>query len=272
MSRTTIFHFFTFLVGASLLFTGMLGNASAAIVLPLLDVGDTYRIVFSTSNYQGGYTNSGSAPFDGYIRSGLADSLLALAPADQWRAIVSSSSGTARDHTVTQPGSDPLQFAGIFNTHGEIIATTYGDLWDGGIINPIAYDQTGVQHEKQVWTGTNLQGGISTNRYLGTSHSYYGYNYASNGHWINGGGSGPGINRSFYGISPVLTYSDPSQVVPEPSSIVIFSCLASCFVAWHWRRRKQEAPRAKPAARENLQTRARHAKLQTQDSSMGGTP
>ncbi len=239
MSRTTIFHFFTFLVGASLLFVGTQRDATAVVVLPQLDVGDTYRIVFSTSNYQGGYTNGrGSELFDGYVRSGLADSLLALAPADQWRAIVSSTSGAARDHTATQPGSDPLQFAGIFNTHGEMIATSYGDLWDGGIDNPIAYDQTGEWHEMRVWTGTNYQGGISPSRHLGSRLPYFGHNSVTNGSWISAGVHQPGVNYSIYGISPVLTYSDPSQVVPEPSSIVIFGCLTSCLIAWRWGRRR----------------------------------
>jgi hypothetical protein len=237
MSRTTISHLFSFLAGASLLLVGVQQDAFASVILPDLDDGDTYRIVFSTTNKQAAMSGDIST-YDGYIRASLSDVLLALAPADQWEVIATTSAVYARDHTETQPFTDPPQFAGIFNTGGEIVATSYQDFWDSGLSNPINYDQDGNAHETQVWTGTNYTGTTDVGRYLGVRLPYFGHNSHSNGYWINAGVNSANNIKSFYGISPVLTYSDPSHVVPEPSSVVVFGGLALCFIVGCRRHRK----------------------------------
>lgn len=69
-----------------------------------------------------------------------------------WIAVASVQGAPARGRfSVTAP---------LYNMNGELVATDGGDLWDGAIENPVAYDVNGSQvaDDVEVWTGTTVGG------------------------------------------------------------------------------------------------------------------
>lgn len=61
---------------------------------------------------------------------------------------------------VTSAASRITILHAIYNTFGQVIATSSSDLWDGTITNPILYDENGtvLGGGTRVWTGTQFNG------------------------------------------------------------------------------------------------------------------
>jgi len=98
-----------------------------------------------------------------------------LAQPNQYRAVLSDSATDARTHiTVNGP---------IYNVQDDLIATDASDLWDGELLKPVYYDETGVLQEVAVWTGTNTNG----SKQAATTFC---------GNWNLGTGTGPLIGFS----------------------------------------------------------------------------
>jgi len=53
----------------------------------------------------------------------------------EWRAIGSTKNDEARDNALVQ--------GPVYNTRGEMVAADSADIWDGSLLNPIRYTETG---------------------------------------------------------------------------------------------------------------------------------
>jgi hypothetical protein len=138
-----------------------------------------------------------------------------------WKALVSTSAVNAQINTGTDRTS--TEEIHIFNTNGDLLATSYSDLWDGVLLNPVGYDIDGVQLTlttvslARVWTGTDPTG-LTTDESgqgpLGSQFvSSFGSALQSDERWLRSDfdmGAGPGLALSggnefaIYGISDVV--------------------------------------------------------------------
>ena len=123
--------------------------------------GDPFRVMFVTSGTRNAMS-SNIADYDAFVQ-GFAPAGLSTS----WRAIGSTHSVDARDHTGTVPGTDGTGIP-LFNMHGELIAESYAHLWGTGfphqsgtldLANAVTYDESGVSLGfVEVWTGTGPKG------------------------------------------------------------------------------------------------------------------
>ena len=223
---------FTTLV-AVLLFAAFSGGAKASLIDAIngLNVGDKYRVLFITTSRTNA-TSTDIAVYDAIVQSDAASGSLTSGLGLTWKALGSTATVDARDHTATTPSTDRVY---IFNTNGDILAESYGDLWDGTLAGQYIYDQGGDPHtfcsfgfakSMCAFTGTASTGiatpgfelGSAANRVTGGIAVPYSY-----GTWIdfvtyqNGG-----INPAY--ALPLYALSAPAEVsaVPIPSALWLY--------------------------------------------------
>ena len=136
-----------------------------------------------------------------------------------WKALLSDDPGTpqanAKDYVpITAP---------LYNTHGDLIASSAAQLWSGSIDNPVLYDETGTavtsyppeNRSDVVWTGTRPNGTATDNtcnnwNTIGTSASAEigdctCITYAGNTNaWIDQSVQTANMAGRLYGVSPVF--------------------------------------------------------------------
>jgi len=132
--------------------------------------GDQYRFAFFTS----GTTTAQSADIDTYNEwvQGLANATTVYdIGADEgvtWKVIGSTNTIDARDNTSTNPHIQTGH--AIFLLDGStVVANNYADLWDGGIQSIIDLTEQGTLDTGWPWTGTYLDGTLSSDH--GASYS-----------------------------------------------------------------------------------------------------
>ena len=230
------------------------GLGAPLIVPPGVHPGDQYRLTFASANSVGLHSTHSSYYNDKV--TGWANAAAELAAlGTTWTAIITANNdfGTkvaAWDNTDTNPSVS----AGvpIYNTAGELVATSNADLWDGTIEHPIESTENGDDAVAFfVWTGTTPVYGSAQ------SHSIPGPAVAAgaitstftNEWWAEYSDESPyNTDESYqtfslYGISGVLT------VVPEPSALLLAACAAVAIVPWACRRKRPGRFRKAPAAR-----------------------
>jgi hypothetical protein len=138
------------LSGVALATLEISGIAEAAIVvLPTgLAPGSEYRLVFVTSGTRNA-TSSNIADYNTFVQNAERSSSVlntALTAAGfsptsiGWTAIASTSATNARVNTQTLDSDTSRP---IYRLDGAQVATSYGDLWDGSIANPINVNEQG---------------------------------------------------------------------------------------------------------------------------------
>lgn len=229
-----------------------LGSATVSaqvVTVPTgLNPGDKYRLVFVTDGKRDATSTvmSGEFGYNTFVTTEAATNATLVALGTTWTAIASTKTVNARDNTLTTGG----QGVRIYNLSGNLVASNYGDLWDGTITSPINVTQSGVIFASSVWTGTNSNGSSAsnTNNELGTTvvpnGGFYpqvriGWANATNSTWISSTNQNSVAARPLYAMSGELTYS-----VPEPNSLGLGLVLALAGVAWCNRRRKREQERS----------------------------
>ena len=198
-----------------------------------LVAGDTFQLAFSSSvrMNEGGLSLSGKdsslADFDAAVQN-LADNSSIAEVANlgaTWSVIASSNTEDARDHAALG-ASTPL-----YTVNGDIIATGFADLWDGGLTNSLR-NENGDGPGSEAGTGTLTTGYKSSNP-IGTGSNFSrGLAGATNSDWIDTS-STSGDPSYFYGMSNEIL------IVPEPSTLILLATGLLGLLAYAWRRRKR---------------------------------
>ncbi|MCY2964666.1 MAG: PEP-CTERM sorting domain-containing protein [Planctomycetota bacterium] len=187
--------------------------SSDSLVPAGLGVGDTFHIIFVTH----GSTTAASSDIADYdhvaqIQANGFGSVLDR-PGLSWKAVVSTSTVNAKDHTAVS--------AAVYLTTGVLVANGFSDLWDGTIAHEVNINQLGTPElgfGGAVFTGSTIVGTVSNP--LGTSPTTYGRYYATSGAWMADGAIDPANSIPIYAISELLQVASPSSV-PEPSTAVL---------------------------------------------------
>jgi hypothetical protein len=224
------------LLTAVTLLVSCLESAAIVTVPAGLNPGDQYRLVYVTTSITTALSTDMSY-YNGVVQSDVALSaeLSALAPISGWTVIGSSFPVSANTNTSTLPGTDGSGIS-IFNLGGEILATSYADLWDGSLINSVSFDRSGSIASSNVWTGTGADGEAFSSTSLGNGGALglvrIGVPSSTSATWINNGGDNIGDLRPLYAISPILTVA----AIPEPATSALLLGLAGLIAVWYRRR------------------------------------
>lgn len=171
-----------------------------------LTAGDQYRLVFVTSTSTNALSNN-IGYYNSFVTNAadLDPALVALGTT--WTALASTPTESARDNTNTSPSSMSVP---IYNTAGQLVATSNATLWDGSIAHSIAFDENGVPPipgYTEVWTGTGTSGAPDDpSDPLGTAIPVWGDTKSAMSNWIDTGGYYEAAgNHTMYAISGPLT-------------------------------------------------------------------
>ncbi len=210
----------------SVLFTCLAAQSNAQVTIhpPGLNPGDSYRLIFVTSEKTTA-TNGTFFPYDAFANSAAASSTQLVSLDTTWKALVSVPTNqtphAARDHTGTSPTTSIPSNVPIYNLQGQLVASTYADLWDGSIANAIRYDQFGNSVSTPVWTGTAANGFGIASRQVGHSIVQIGDPQVTIRTWIgfNGGATRPNSElHSIYAVSGTLTAPESMNEPPTANA------------------------------------------------------
>ena len=219
--------------------------AEAAVVTlpPGLAPGAQYRLAFVTSTTRDA-TATDIAVYDAFVTTAASAVPELVALNTTWRAIGSTTTVDARDHTATNPTTNGAGVP-IFRLDGVKIADTNADLWDGSLDAVLGIDERGqpaTSTNRAVWTGTAPNGvkGVPISDGdgpLGTGGTFgprLGLADTTSSAWIGAGATGGASSlRSLYGLSDPLV-----APVPAPAALPLFASALAGLAALGRRRRK----------------------------------
>ncbi len=210
----------------------------AAFVPPSLPVGSQYQLIFVTAGVRDA-TSTDIADYNSFVNAQAA--LNPSLPTTTWRAIGSTA-------TVDANVNAPSGGLPVYNTQGIEIVSGATSLYSFNFItfdtllNPIAYDQFGIESDTWVFTGAKYDGTRHADSYLGDVGVNAGYSMATTfGFWFD---DDP-FSYSSTDQLPFYALSDPITIVPEPGSIAMLgSGFLTVFLARyvHRKRRLNAAP------------------------------
>ncbi len=217
---------------AAICVTSSVVNAEIFVRPSAVGPSDHYRLVFVTSATRDGNLSDINALNQWVTDAANAIPELAalMGPGGvpiTWTAIASNSGIDARVNTGTD-GS--LEDVAIYNLRDQRVADNNADLWNTTIQNPITRTETGVDIAQFVWTGSNTDGTYAN---AGFQNTWFGHSGSSDntgyvppgpGSWIKSGSTGwnPIPLNHIYAIS---------SVVPEPSTLIMWTVLAGIGLA-----------------------------------------
>ncbi|MBM99979.1 MAG: hypothetical protein CMJ77_12700 [Planctomycetaceae bacterium] len=194
--------------------------------------GDTYQLVFVSDGLIAA-TSSDVSTYNNFVQSQAAlSSITGSGDGISYSAIVSTSTVDARNNAFV--------FGPVYSMNGELVATGFTDIWDGGLESEINRDQFGASiGGKIIWTGSDQDGyGVSSFELGSGAVSVSGNSGRDGDKWID-------QNREYaataehriYGLSSEITVPG-SEPIPEPSAVAIWTLLgcASCAAVF-WRKR-----------------------------------
>ena len=180
-----------------------------------LSIGDQFRLLFVSSTTRNA-ESSDIADYDAHVQSAaVAGHADIRAYSAQFKALASTSSVDARDHTKTTGTGVP-----IYYLDGAKVADDYGDFYDGRWATNQPRTEAGNVSSGGVWTGSD-SAGKETSSNLGplglgatnSSNSSSIGNPASNGRELEGHSAfWQGSARSLYGLSDVFQVGKPPEV------------------------------------------------------------
>jgi hypothetical protein len=223
-------HRFTALFCATFAVAPLAVSAAPITVPSGLNPGDQYRLAFVTSTTRDALSFN-VADYNAFVTT-VANSVPELAAlGTTWSAIVSTLSVDARDNTGTNPSSTGVPIYTVANTR---IASNNSDLWDGTINNPLNVTEVAalLQGVDVVYTGTNSNGIVFSNRNVGAPNVISGHANDTDFRWVQGINLAASFGGNFYALSGVLT-------VPEPSTMLL-ACLAAAWLAVPSLRRRRK--------------------------------
>jgi len=220
--------------------------------------GTQYRLIFVTSGSIQAESDD-PAVYDQFLAEQVAGTMLGSYDYG-WKAVISTASDTSApdgQRIAKDIVSDPdyENYAGVFNTVGDMVAETGNSMLDGSLSSPVLYDQNGKSvYIGYAWTGSYSDGTGYFTAPPGrvgedNGSTVIGDPGATDGTWLyranvrrtmnfdvpgSGSISIPFVAR-IYGMSDVLEV----PVVPEPATFVMWSLLAGIGSVVFWRRRRQ---------------------------------
>lgn len=198
--------------------------ADVVLSPPGLAPGSPYRLVFVTSTTRDA-TSSNIADYNSFV-TGVANhaSSPLLVLGTTWTAIASTQTVSAITNTSTPTSTPGIP---IYRVDGVSVATSYADLWDDSILNPIEITEHGALLTATPWTGTSGSGAVITSKALGVSgSSARGNTTLTDSSWIADVSASVGNTHSLYAISGTLT------AVPEPSAFLCICVVGFGLVSW----------------------------------------
>lgn len=192
------------------------GVMAAPITIPVgLNPGDTYRLAFVTSTERNA-TSSDIVDYNAFVTAAANASPFLAALGTTWTAIASTQSTNARTNTNTDQGLG----VAIYNLNGDKIASDNADLWDGFLLAPIVFDETGSLFQEVVYTGSDAAGNTGQYGGLGSASGNVTKALSPNTgpRWIDWDITQLADEKHFYGMSGLITVA----AVPEPASLAVF--------------------------------------------------
>ena len=182
--------------------------------------GESYRLAFVTST-----TTTATSPlistYDA-VASAAASSVNQLdALGLTWKAIASTSSVDARDHTETNPANGSHPDVPIYSLEGNLVALGNAWLWDGLLLtNSIGTDERGISRQNsRVWTGTQTDGSAAGSSFLGSSNPRQGIAGTAAPSWIHSGTLPQTDSLLVYALSSVMASQNPNP--PPPLGLAV---------------------------------------------------
>ncbi len=172
-------------------------SVNASLVVPAgLNPGDSYHVVFVSST-DGLPLSSSIAHYDTHVQNAADAAGIGTSIGLAWRAIVSTETVNAITHLGSLFSNENT--IPIYNQNGDLVASSFNDMWDGFLNKPIGYDEYGTIDRSYTYTGTNTSG-LADNP-LGGAGGYYTYGGPTDRgmHWIDLGAYNTLNTRPFYG-------------------------------------------------------------------------
>jgi hypothetical protein len=196
------------------------GTASATLIesIDALEEGAMYRVLFVTSTA----TNASSSDieyYNAFVSTAAVSGSVTGGLGLTWKALASTASINAQENTGIL-NSDNTTVT-LFNTFGEIIATSGADLWDELLSATVHLDESGVDGQRYVWTGTRPNGQPLDGETLGTIAPWAGISTFVNKYAFKDDVTLATSEYGVYGVSNVV--SKPLTDVPEPGTFILLS-------------------------------------------------
>jgi hypothetical protein len=186
----------------------------AAVISPIgLSPGSPYQLIFVTADGHDAMSTT-EAPYNTFVAAEAA--LNPLLPSATWTAVTSTADGTNANVNAPSVGLP------VYNTAGQLVATSATGLYTAPLVNAVSFDQFGGRINSLVWTGSSTNGLGTVGNTLGTAAPFSGVSYTALSQWIHFAVDSPSSNESLYALSSTLT-----SPAPEPATITL---LGSAFL------------------------------------------
>jgi hypothetical protein len=201
------------------------GTVSATLrdSIAALEEGARYRVLFVTN----GSTTASSGEIDDYntfVSNAAGAGALTDSLGLTWKALLSTDDMNAQDNTGIF--NDDSALISMFDTKGQIVASSGVDLWNGSLDYPIGYDENRTSSASIVWTGTLANGDTAADS-VGGGVAAVGEAMYSNYGWAKWMTENTTRSNSLYAVSSVsgkaLTY------VPKSSTIMLLTLGLACL-------------------------------------------
>jgi len=190
-----------------------------------LNVGDTYQLAFVTRDIRDA-TSPDIADYNTFVRD-QAELTGAFTKGwgIEWNAIASTATVNASDNA---PATAP-----VYLLDSTLISDAARPLYGGTLWSPFDTDQFRNSASSLAWTGSDSAGQSSPGISLGDTDVTFGSPNVVHEGWLAVGNRPSSTEYAFYALSEELT------VVPEPSTLAMFSLFGMIggFIAWRKRKR-----------------------------------
>jgi hypothetical protein len=208
-------------------------TASATLIdsIAALEEGAMYRVLFVTSEIR-----DAASPliedYNDFVSTGAASGSITSSLGLTWKALASTLSVNAQDNSGVK--DDDETKVTMFNTLGEIVATSGANFWGGSLYSPIRFNQDGRVNNNfngHVWTGTNNRASQVTAGVLGVlvsgpltvnnGFATYGRFNETDFRWSSDNSSNTSDLNAVYGVSSAVM--KPQANVPLPGMVLLLS-------------------------------------------------
>jgi hypothetical protein len=191
-------------------------TVNASLVVPVgLNPGDKYHVIFTTSDEIQSMSTD-IAFYDAHVQAAAETAGIGASAGINWLALGSTSSVNAIDHldSLFSPNYD----APIYTQLGDLVASSYAELWTTGPQVRINVDEYGLPPVlNQVWTGSTGAGTAAPNAELGAGITGSRYGGTTTGPtWIDSSTADSENFFHMYALSQEIT------VVPIPPALWLF--------------------------------------------------
>ena len=197
------------------------GTASATLIesIAALEEGAMYRVLFVTSTSTRA-TSSDIEFYNNFVSTAAVSGSVTGGLGLTWKALASTTGMYAQVNTGILSNDSSL--VTLFNTFGEIVATSGLDLWNGNISAAIRSDQYGRLKTKSVWTGTDWNANVNPYRTLGSKYVFTGDSNATDYRWMKQVSKDTARRKlAIYAVSSAAM--KPVADVPEPGTAILLS-------------------------------------------------